>query len=353
MEVAIVGGGLAGAVTALWCQHRGLDVRILERRRRAGTTLCGEGLSGRALDALAPVFDARPFVDRSFRGARWRFPGTTVFVHRTCHTMAREDWIPAMLEAFEARGGTVEYGTRGEAVDADHVVGADGPGSRTRARVGGRVQTRTGIQARVETDAATPWLEFVTDKQFSQEYAWWFPRDGVHNIGLLAEQDGDDEARLAAFIEHLGIEARVCTTEAYPIAFGGDRVQSPDGDVSLIGDAAGLTNPVTKGGIAAIVHAAPILADALARGRPMLYAQRLRRHPLRHPSYLRALRRLRRWSNDDLRHRLAAAPDEVHVGGPGTRWKPIAAGAALRRPWTLPAMADFYQATVRSVDWSW
>lgn len=352
----IVGGGLAGAITALHLLDRGIAPHVLERNP-PGTTLCGEGLSHRTLEALLPVFDATPYIDTSFEGARWQFPGATVLAHRRCHTMAREEWIPAMLDAVADRGGTVEHGVRASIEELDGVVvGADGPGSRARAAVEGaqqHVRLRTGIQYRVATDAATDHLEFVTSKQFSQEYAWWFPRSGTHNVGLLAEDDGQDWQRLDAFVEHLGIEGSVRKREAYPIAFGGRRFVSKDGRILLIGDAAGLTNPLTKGGMAAIVHAAPLLADALARGRPQAYQAALRRHPLTLRAYQRVLRRLRAWDDDRLTRLVATAPPTIHVGGPTTPHMPVALRTAARAPWRIPALLDFYQATVASMDWSW
>lgn len=329
------------------------------------TTLCGEGLSAATLRLLEPVIDPAPYVDRTFQGARWAFPGTTVHVHQTCHTLARERLIPGLADAFEASGGTIEYGcstttdqARALLGDHDLVVGADGPGSRVRPLVpGAHVKLRTGLQVRLETDRETPWLEFVTSKRFSREYAWWFPRSGTHNVGLLAEQDGSgkDRARLDAFIQHMGLaDGRIVKEEAYPIAFGGTRFGSPDRRVLLVGDAAGLTNPVTKGGIAAILHAAPLLADLVARGRAKAYDATLQRHPLTHPSYQRALRRLRRWSDDRLRRLLAVAPAELHIGGGRTTDpRPIAARALLRRPWLALGARTFYDAARYSARYSW
>ncbi len=359
-QVSIVGGGLAGAITALHLLERNVPVRVLERNA-PGTTLCGEGLSAPTLRAL-DVFDATPFVDRSFDGARWRFPGATVIAHRRCHTMARETWIPAMLEAVADRGGTVETGVRVGPDQLDGllregmVIGADGPGSRVRQRVEGaqrHIHTRTGIQVRFETDADTDHLEFVTSKRFSKEYAWWFPRGDSHNIGLLAEDDGQDWRRLEAFIDHLGIEGTVRKKEAYPIAFGGRRFVSQDGRVLLIGDAAGLTNPLTKGGIAAVVHAAPLLAEAVAKGRPHEFQRRLARHPLTLPAYQRVLRRLRAWDDARLVRLVATAPKLIHVGGPTTPALPVALRTAARAPWRIPALLDFYRSTVGSMHWSW
>ncbi len=361
MQVVIVGGGLAGTITALHLQAVGVDdIRVLERSARVGTTACGEGLSAATIGLLRPVFDATPFIDGTFRGARWAFPGTRVTVHWPCHTMAREDWIPAMADAVKDNGGTIETGARIkaadlEALEADVVVGADGPGSQVRRCIpGARVKTRLGLQVRLETDHQTPWLEFVTDKRFSREYAWWFPRSDAHNVGLLAEGDGQDWDRLEAFIDQLALEGHITRRESYPIAYGGRRFVSPDGRYALIGDAAGLTNPVTKGGMAAIIHAAPLLAAAIARGRPANYQRALATHPLTHRCFKRSLRRLRRWDNQRIAAAVKPVPAEVAVGGPSpTPLLRAGARVVARKPWLAASAKTFYDAGRLSLRYSW
>ncbi len=360
VQAVVVGGGLAGTITALNLQAAGVeDIRVLERQPKIGTTACGEGLSAATLERLGPIFDAQPYIDRTFRGARWAFPGTRVTIHWRCHTMAREEWIPAMADAVGDRGGTVETGVKITAADlaeleADVIIGADGPGSQVRRRMGADVKTRLGLQLRVATAHDTPWLEFVTDKRFSQEYAWWFPRSDTHNVGLLAEGDGRDWDRLEAFLEHLGLEGRIVRRESYPIAYGGTRFVSRDGRYALIGDAAGLTNPVTKGGMAAIIHAAPLLARAAAAGRLTDYQRDLSRHPLTHGCFERSLRRLRRWDNDRIASVLRPAPSELIVGGPDrSRMVRVGARVVARRPWLAASAKTFYDAGRLSLRYSW
>ncbi len=357
MGVAIIGGGLAGAINALQLLHRGVDdVRILEAKTSGGTTLCGEGISDRTLRRLDPVFDSRPFIDTTFAGARWRFPGTSVWIHRACHTMARETWIPAMLDAAADRGATVEYGVRGQVdkLDETVVIGADGPGSKTRRHVeGADVRLRTGHQVRFKTDAHTDWLEFVTSKAFGPEYAWWFPRQATHNIGILGAGDGQDDARLDAFIAHMGLEGSIVKREAFPIAFGGRRFVSHDGRVLLTGDAAGLTNPLTKGGMASIIYAAERLAGAVSRGRPKDY-QRIARHPISDPLFAYGLRTVERTSDERFRRLLAPVAGDIHVGGPApTPIRAVGARMLSRRPWLAAQAWRMYGAARGSLNYSW
>ena len=335
LDVRIVGGGFAGVVTALTLMDRvPCRVTVYEREQEPYTTLCGEGLSDDTL-RLFRAFDSRPFVAESFEEASWFWPGgVEVRVRQRGHTMARERWIPAMAEEARRRGAEYRTGVkvseemvRQLAREADLVVGCDGPGSVTRKVVGGRHETMLGIQYRVARDPDAPRasfrqgnlvegrvperLEFYTDKSYSPEYAWVFPRGDIVNVGLLAAGDGNDWARLDRFMADKGVTAKVLKREAYPIGFFGDKVQQ--GNVVLVGDAAGLTNPITKGGMAAVVHAADVLASCAAEGKLHEYGARIARHPLMEPSFVPALAALRRWSNADFERLGRRAPRLIEV----------------------------------------
>lgn len=341
LDVRIVGGGFAGTVTALTLLNGDhavdCNVTLYEREASPYTTLCGEGLSDDTL-RFFKAFDSRPHVAETFEEVSWLFPkDVEARVHQRGHTMARETWIPAMAQECEALGAHYRTGVkvtpdmvRDMAKEADVVIGADGPGSVTRKVVGGHHETMLGIQYRVERTGRVPErLEFVTDKRYSPEYAWVFPRGGIQNVGLLATGDGHDWERLDQFMKDRQVTGKVLKREAYPIGFFGDKFQSDagrtdgssaparpaagGGNVVLVGDAAGLTNPITKGGMAAVVHAADVLARCLKEGKLHEYEARLRRHPLTERSFRPALEALRGWSNEDFARLTRYAPKVIDV----------------------------------------
>ena len=321
VDVRIVGGGFAGTVTALQVLHRVPHARVTihEREASAHTTLCGEGLSDDTL-RFFEAFDSRPYIAETFKEASWFFPkDVEARIHQRGHTMARERWIPAMAEAAAKRGAEYKTGSKVSEQDvremarvADVVVGCDGPGSVTRKVVGGSHETMLGIQYRVAREGRVPErLEFYTDKRYSPEYAWVFPRGDIMNVGLLATGDGQDWARLDRFMVDHDITGKVLKREAYPIGFFGDKVQQ--GNVVLVGDAAGLTNPITKGGMSSVVYATDILARCLAEGKLADFERRVFAHPMTDKSFRPALDALRRWSNDEFAQLTKYAPRLIHV----------------------------------------
>jgi flavin-dependent dehydrogenase len=327
-SVAVVGGGAAGCITAhQLLDHPGtgdLDVHVIEREEDPYSTLCAEGISDKTLSRFT-AFDSYPYIAETFPGARWEFPGdVTVYVDEECYTLARGEWIPAMADAIEDRGGTYEAGTKvtpdqvDELADEhDLVVGADGPGSQVRETIpGAEIVTTLGMQFRVEPrdpDHGVERLEFFTDKRWSPEYAWVFPKDDILNVGILAKDSSDGFDRIAAFQEHRGIEGKVRKREAYPIGFFGDTFQH--GNRVLVGCAAGLTNPVTKGGLTAVIHASELMAEAVASGGPLDYGDRVHDHPITSPVFREGVEIIETWSNEDFAQLGKWAPDEIHVDG--------------------------------------
>lgn len=359
-----MGGGFAGIVTGLQILTRDPDaghkVTVYEARDKVHTTLCGEGLSQVTLSKMDfPGFDHTPYIGHRFAGAEWFLSnGKSAVVPDLCFTMDRSRWIPAMAQHLERLGGKVETGkkiSKGEAqhLPGDLVVGAEGPGSRVRDLVGCKVRLRLGIQYRMqETGFDTDRLVFVTDKRYSPEYSWVFPRGDVDNVGLLASEDGKDWDRLDRFMQAWGVGGRKVKREAYPIAFNGTKQQ--EGRFVLVGDAGGQTNPVTKGGMAAATYASGILADCIRKDQVQEYGARVMKHPIMDPSFHKAVdiiigasnKKLERWS------RFLKERTDVGPRSPGTSWG-IAARTVAANPFAIGSFYQLYRAMALSRVYSW
>lgn len=364
VDIRIVGGGFAGIVTGLQILTRdpeaGHKVTVYETRDRVSTTLCGEGLSQVTLSRMDfPGFDHTPYVGDRFSGAEWYLAnGKHVVVPDPCFTMDRSRWIPALAEHFERLGGQLATGrkiSKGEAehLPGDLVVGAEGPGSRVRDLVGCKVRLRLGIQYRMQdTGFDTDHLIFVTDKRYSPEYSWVFPRGEVDNVGLLAQEDGKDWDRLDRFMAAWGVAGRKVKREAYPIAFNGTKQQN--GRFVLVGDAGGQTNPVTKGGMAAAVYASGLLAQCVRNGKMDEYGKRVAKHPIMDPSFRKAVSVIEASSNRKLERWARLLPMEFSVGPrrPGVSWG-VVARTAFMNPFSMRSFYHLYRAMALSRVYSW
>jgi len=274
-DVAIAGGGPAGAALAIELGRRGVRVRLYEKARHPRPKACGEGLLPHgvvALNAIAGLPDA-PRV----RGLR--------FVAGSASTVAdfpegfglvvRRDWFDAWL--FEKAAATsnvdarmgVAYRSEGE----HFVVGADGRHSRFHRQL----EARRSRHARVGLSAHVAGLDGVTDR-----VEVFFHREGE----LYVAPTGGGETLAAALfhrerfrrdgITHLmncipelrersrRVELTTPVLAASPLGLYVPRII--DRGLLLIGDAAGAPDPITGDGIAMAMASVRPAADAIVSG---------------------------------------------------------------------------------------
>ncbi len=178
--------------------------------------------------------------------------------------------------AMEARlkGPAGEY-----TVKAGLVIGADGPHSGA-ARAAGLPDLKT-IHTRQHTlPLRSPYTEtdIFLSPDFPGGYGWLFPKGEVANVGLgIDRRFGDDlggplDGLIAALAERGLVEDRLLARTGGSIPVGGLRPMVHPGPVLLVGDAAGLTHPITGAGIPAALisgeRAGKAAAEYLAGSDP-------------------------------------------------------------------------------------
>ncbi len=339
-EVVIVGAGPAGSALATLLVARGHDVLLLDRAIFPRDKTCGDGLTPHAipiLERLGLLPRLRATGGCVIRGARLTAAdGATWHMRFADYDLGLPDFglvIPRRELDELLRGRAVEMGARFlPAVDVTQPL--HGPANRRgqRAVVGVRGQQPDGaltVRARLTvlaTGAAIGLLrrfgllqtmppginavrgyfagvadladtfDFYFERDLAPGYAWIFPLgDDRANIGVGMLRHGrngqaaDLRARLAAFMQRqprLRHATPLGPLKGYPI-----RIDFPTcpviGDGFLvIGEAAGLVNPVTGEGIDLALESAELAAEAI---HAALKADDTTAHGLR--SYERALHR--------------------------------------------------------------
>jgi geranylgeranyl reductase family protein len=314
-DVVVLGAGPAGAWTAYLLARRGARVLIVDPSHPREKP-CGGGVTGRALSLVADAMDRRlPAV--GIRSARFvdSTTGASAAV-RLDDTRSGRAIVVASRSAFDlllldaarragaqlvaARTTDIRRDRRGIRVDtsdgltrtADVVVGADGANSLARRRLArpfrrDQLSVATGFFAHGETSDEIV-IELTGDPP---GYLWSFPRPDHLAIGICAQADagipaGVLRARAAAWIGTTGI-ARGARLEPYswPIPSLSARdfeTLDPGGPGwLLVGDAAGLVDPITREGIFFALQSAARAADALSSDSPdrvRLYRDLVREH---------------------------------------------------------------------------
>ena len=282
-DLVVIGAGPAGAATAIAALRTDpkLRVTLLDRSDFPRDKSCGDGVAPHVFDLLETV-GVTGVVDDRVPVQRLRISHGDVGVDRT---MQRPAWVVPravldhrLVEAAQAAGAVLlKHRVReldGLTVDGEHtgdvVVGADGAHSVVRRTLGlapgpmavairGYAPTspdRHGAQVIVFGDGRQP------------AYAWSFDRgDGLANIGygelLTDEAPRPTRAHLLEQLQTLLPGATDGATQwvGHQLPLSTARTPTRRGRVLLVGDAAGLVNPMTGEGIYYAV------ATGLAAGR--------------------------------------------------------------------------------------
>lgn len=302
-DLVVVGAGPAGAATALGALHADPTLRVLlvDRARFPRDKSCGDGVAPHVLDLLAEVgvtglLDDRVPVSRLrlVRGER----EVDRVMERPAYVVPRTVLDARLVEAAQRAGAvlvhdrvrTASAPTTGPAtielrdagrLEAPVLVGADGAHSLVRRAVGRRPGPMAlAIRGYAPVTPGRRGAKVITFGTVRQPaYAWSFDRgDGLANIGygetLTAGRPGATRAELIERLEELLPGA---TTDAgewvghhLPLSQSGWHPSR--GSTLLVGDAAGLVNPLTGEGIfyavATGLAAGRAAAEAIADGDP-------------------------------------------------------------------------------------
>lgn len=305
-DVAVAGGGLAGAAAACRLADAGRRVVLVERERQTGHKVCGEFISGEAghcLEALGlgpadrllqrlgavPVERVRLVTGRIEAVADLPFPACGLSRHRL------DGWL---LNQAERRGVAVRRGEGVRAITED--------GSGVRLEVGAvplrataallatgkhdlRGRPRRGptssliglkLHLRLEPTQARALAGHVELVLFAGGYAGLQPvEDGIANLCLVVAKDrfaalGRDWRRLVQAVPHL--ERRLTGAEpswpqplaVYRIPYGHlhhDREETP---IYRLGDQMAVIPSFTGDGMAMALRSSGLAAEAVLTGTP-------------------------------------------------------------------------------------
>jgi len=371
--VAIVGAGPSGAAAALALARAGVPVVIYERERWPRVKVCGDGLTPASVAELASLGLGRPSGPR-LTGTLVSDPAEQTFIggwpaaspDGTTEPRVRSD--ARLLAAAVAAGARFEPGVTVRAV-ASAALELEASGRRTTAPRTATIVLADGATGGLARELGFPGhrlrlaayrgyaalhaplgpeYQVHYARDFLPGYAWLFPSEtGRVNVGAVLGGRGDVRAALRAWLGRsaiaraaLGSDSRLEDGRGGVIPVG--RATRSRGDVHLLGDAAGVADPLSAEGVSQAMATGRLFATAWldANGEPhgtaAAYARSLAAFDANNREALR-MRRLFGWLADPLVALAARRPELAdHVVATGYFAKTDAAwfwgtfGAALR-----------------------
>ena len=305
-DAVIVGAGPAGAVAARDLSRAGARVALVDGSHPREKP-CGGGVTGRALDLAGPgdagsAAGTGRVVERVVFEAGGRSAAVELSSRKDLRVFSREAFDSGLL-AQARDAGAVLVGARArtiarsghrwtvtaatETLDTSWLLGADGAGGIVRKQIF-RPFARSQISIAAGSyvagvEASEIAIAFV---DAPRGYLWSFPRPGHLAVGACAQADETTTDAMHAIAD--------AWIDRYPAATGRPRRRYawpiPSLDVAdldaeqpsgpgwmLLGDAAGLVDPITREGIFFAVRSGMLAAAALQSAEPpRVYAAAVR-----------------------------------------------------------------------------
>jgi geranylgeranyl reductase family protein len=297
-DVLVVGAGPAGSAAALHLARSGARVLLADKVRFPRDKPCGGGLTGRALRQLP--CDVEPVVERvvdrmvmrvGYRGKLSRGSAEPLIAMTQRRRLDLHLAERAAASGADFRDGVavddlelddagVSARVGGSHVRAPFLVGADGAnGVSARASgLGGGIVRGVALEGNVAWSAleraayeSSAWVELGV---VPGGYGWVFPKGDHANLGVGGWME--EGPRLRDHLERLahahGIDPRtIADLRGHRLPMRNLGAPAASGRTLLVGDAAGLVDPLSGDGMYEAFVSARLAAEAIAAGRPEGY----------------------------------------------------------------------------------
>lgn len=290
-DVIVIGSGPAGSACAMTAAQAGLHVALIDKQAFPREKLCGGGVSGRSISYLAEIFDIKPTEDLFLPSShvQLRYSGhllSEVYdapviqmtmrrafdarLHSLAQAAGVSVFAPARITALDPETGRVTLAT-GRVLTGALLVGADGANSLVARHLFGRAfdPGRIGFGLEVELDRDL-FSTNITEIDFGAAeagYGWIFPKAESVTLGVggIHALNPDMKIRFESYLHRHApklAKSRKLACKGAFLPFGDYRRIPGRGRVLLVGDAAGLVDPITGEGIAWALKSGQFAAEA-------------------------------------------------------------------------------------------
>ena len=275
-DVIVVGAGPAGSTTARECASRGLSVLLLDKAEFPRDKPCGGGVTVRAAKLLP--FELAPVVERAVSTLRLTIRQSKGLTRHSSEELVlftqRSRLDAYLVERAVAAGAVLRQGAQvkgverhpthvavragGGVVEGRTLVAADGANGQTAKQAGLEVDIKhqIALEGNITPPGGVPaeWQDALGLDVGGMEggYGWIFPKGDHLNIGLGGWKyvGSTLRGRMERLVRYYGYDpADIWGLRGHHLPLRRRGSALVDGDVLLVGDAAGLVDPITDEGI--------------------------------------------------------------------------------------------------------
>ncbi len=299
-KTIIVGAGPGGLAAGMFLD----EAIILERKKEIGKPVqCAEGLSKRFLDEMniAPdkrwisaTIDLTQIVLPNEKKINIYFPGQNYIIDRVGFekSLAEKSRAKILMEKRVVDVGKEDGFFRvktddGEIFTSKYLIGADGPLSIVRKKIfGEKIRVLPVIQylVRLEKGIDTSrYLIYFNRGWLGTGYAWIFPKsENTANIGLGSIENKDLNGLLRYFLEkeikkNYG-HYQLLQNKSGIGPWVEGLIKMVRDNAVLVGDAAGLVDPISGGGIGNAMVSGKLAAQGILSEDLSSYQKEIERH---------------------------------------------------------------------------
>ncbi len=284
-DIAIVGAGPSGSTAAYLLAKIGFKTLLLDKKNFPRPKPCGGGITlkaGKLLSELGLPLEPVEAYHREVivKGYDKEITVSTSPGGYAIAVVRREEFDKRLLEEAVSWGASFQvskvYGIRergnvvkivGADEEARYVIGADGANSIVAISSGIRGSWNKGDLI-IGIEGVAPHYEkltFMVDAA-PYGYGWIFPRSTDSNAGVGGMIEKSSEI-LSAF-NMFSLKYKVKMNRSWVIPIGGHRKPIAKGRVLLVGDSAGLADPLTGEGLYYAIRSSLEAANSLESGEP-------------------------------------------------------------------------------------
>jgi geranylgeranyl reductase family protein len=270
-DVAIVGAGPAGSMAAYHLATAGASVLLLDKATFPRDKPCGGGVTGRAARLLP--FSIEPVVedvvDRLECGLRYRHRFTRRARAPLAYMTQRRRLDHFLLQKAAEAGAEVRERETADAreLDARIVIGADGCNGPSAKQLGlaDGVVHGVALEANYPYEARYSGAMVLEIAVIRGGYGWIFPKGDHINVGVggNGEEGPKLRAELRRMCEAYGIDPEAAQeTRGYRLPMRLTETLLARGRTAVIGDSAGLVDPLSGDGMYEAFLSAKLVAEA-------------------------------------------------------------------------------------------